>query len=77
MERCLHQAAAPLLDMLRRWLFEGRLAATPGDFFIVSSPFPKGARLLSLPVCSCSSASESQQTYLLPACCLSSLTGTQ
>jgi hypothetical protein len=47
-ERCLRQAAAPLLDMLRRWLFEGRLAAAPGDFFVIASPFPKGRRACPL-----------------------------
>ena len=44
LERCLQQACAPLLDMLRCWLFEGRLANVPGDFFIVSSPFSKSER---------------------------------
>ncbi|KAK9833447.1 hypothetical protein WJX81_006327 [Elliptochloris bilobata] len=46
-ERCLLHAGAPLLEMVRRWLFEGRLANAPGDFFITASPDPcKGAGAL-------------------------------
>ncbi len=54
-ERCLRQACMPLLDMIRSWLFEGRLASSPGDFFITASPHSKGARshngALLQPVC--------------------------
>lgn len=42
-ERCLRHAGAPLLEMVRRWLFEGRLANAPGDFFITASPNPCSA----------------------------------
>ncbi len=45
MERCLRRAGAPLLDMVRRWLFEGRLDNAPGDFFITASADPCSAPL--------------------------------
>ncbi|KAK9917451.1 hypothetical protein WJX75_004487 [Coccomyxa subellipsoidea] len=40
-ERCLRQACMPLLEMIRCWLFEGRLTSSPGDFFITASPHSK------------------------------------
>ncbi|EIE20511.1 hypothetical protein COCSUDRAFT_48540 [Coccomyxa subellipsoidea C-169] len=42
-ERCLRQACMPLLDMIRCWLFEGRLTSSPGDFFITASPHSKAS----------------------------------
>ncbi|KAK9807536.1 hypothetical protein WJX72_001944 [[Myrmecia] bisecta] len=40
--RVLHHVCAPLLDMIRKWLFDGRLENAPGEFFISAHPSDSG-----------------------------------
>ena len=70
MERCLRHAGAPLLEMVRRWLFEGRLANTPGDFFITASPDPCSAQYLPLPYPRLTTQCRVLQQTACPCMCL-------